>query len=204
MFYHNDDPKLTQPGRRRSFNITDQWGRKWLCSIELLTGAVTGLISPCFTDPLATPQKYLRIDPMNPLRMDIAYAEWLRDLEEAHRIYRGRVIEVSRALYGARAEVDRPATEEVIYIVGLPPTDMAQVRLAAAGHQSVLGVPPVMDDTREKPAQPVEASPAIVADLLATVQAMREEMANLREQIQQAPAAKPRRATPLRGARKET
>ena len=52
----------TQADYRRDMNPRDQFGRKWLTTIELMTGEPTGGIVPAgWSDPLRTPMQYLKV-----------------------------------------------------------------------------------------------------------------------------------------------
>lgn len=131
----------TQPQFRRNYNVHDQWGRMWLVSVEKETGDLTGNPEACFTDPLGTPVKYMRIDPDRPYRLKIDYAAWLRDAHAAHADYQAAKEDTGRLLYGSTFKATKEPTNEMKRIIGIPPTPVANIERAAAGDAEMLGIP---------------------------------------------------------------
>jgi len=154
--YYNESDR-TQPTRRRNYNVKDQWGRKWLVSIEKETGHPTGAIEACFTDPLATPQQYLEIDEEMPRQLTIRYDRWIADQNAAMRDWEARRDDIGRALYGERYNPAKKITRELERIVGKQPRSVGDIERAAAGDKTLLGLVPdakgstVLTDVRAKP-----------------------------------------------------
>lgn len=72
----------TQADFRKMHNATDQWGREYLVTIEIASGDPTGPINQNYTDPLNTPQKYLRVPRHAPYTVEIDYSLWVAELKE--------------------------------------------------------------------------------------------------------------------------
>jgi len=121
----------SQAERRRSFNNLDQFGRKWLVTIEVDTGHPTGSITPCFTDEMATPQKYMSVPDSSPRSIVIDVDHWARDLKQTLGEYRRHFDEVGMQLYGDNYDAEkawtspRPSHRD---IVGKPPLDWRMVQ----------------------------------------------------------------------------
>lgn len=136
MYY--SESERTQPTRRRNYNVKDQWGRKWLVSIEKETGHPTGAIESCFTDPLATPQQYLEIDEEMPRQLNIRYDRWIADQNAAMHEWEARRDDIGRALYGERYNPAKKITRELERIVGKQPRPVGDIERAAAGDKVLL------------------------------------------------------------------
>ena len=158
------DYSLTQPGRRNSYNVNDQHGRKWLVSVELTRSgpALVGQVIPCFDDPLATPQKYIRMPPgrMDLIRID--FAAWATDQEIAVREWQEQRDNVGRDLYDDRYDPDLPLDQlpgkgkELTRIIGKPPRGPDDIRAAANGEKRFLkGEQPVRKRGRPTAVVPV-------------------------------------------------
>lgn len=145
----------TQPGRRRSYNVRDQWGRKWLAIVERETADPVTMI-PCFTDALQTPLKYIVIPKDAPYTCEILYEPWIVELREASQKYRDRREEVTRALHGDAANLKLPPTREIMRIIGKPPIEVKRVLAAAAGDRKALGL---KGTGKVTPRAPVKAQP---------------------------------------------
>lgn len=137
-----DPSAKTQPQMRRSYNVTDQWGRMWLISVEKSTGHPCGSIDPCFTDPLGTPMKYMRIPDDRPYTVVIDYAQWIADLNQANVEYDANRCDVGRQLYGERFDESKKPSAELMRIIGKPPRGVDEVERAAAGDRTLLGLSP--------------------------------------------------------------
>lgn len=131
--------RQTQPGRRRSYNVRDQWGRRWLAVVERETGDPVTM-TPCFTDPLNTPLKFMRIPSEAPYTCEIDYDGWIAELDAGARVYEDRRQEVTRALHGDAADLDKKPTREIMRIIGRPPISVKRVKAAAAGNPRELGL----------------------------------------------------------------
>lgn len=131
--------ELTQPGRRRCYNVRDQWGRKWLAVVEIKTGDPITMV-PCFTDALQTPLKYITIPKDAPNTCEIDYAPWIDELVVAREVYENRREDITRALHGDMADLDKPPTREIMRIIGKQPIAVERVQLAAAGDRKALGI----------------------------------------------------------------
>ena len=132
-----------QAQRRRSYNPVDQFGRKWLVSVEILTGDVTGQASPCF-DTLGEviPNKYIRLDPDNPMRIQIRFDEWRSDEAVAENDWMEQLHVVGHNLYGEQYDDEKPPTERILRLVGKRPKGPAWVealeeRLTAEVQQAI-------------------------------------------------------------------
>ena len=145
-----DPNSNTQPKMRRNYNVIDQWGRKWLVSVEKSTGQPCGGIDACFTDPLGTPPQYLALDPENPRLLTIDYARWIGDLNQAAVEYDVLKTDVGRQLYGERFNPAKAPTPEMMRIIGKPPRAVDQIERAAAGDRELLGLPPLTEDAKPK------------------------------------------------------
>ena len=172
MYYNESD--RTQPTRRRNYNVKDQWGRKWLVSIEKETGHPTGAIESCFTDPLGTPQQYLEIDEEMPRQLNIRYDRWIADQNAAVRDWEARRDDIGRALYGERYNPAKKITRELERIVGKEPRPVGDIEKAAAGDKGLLGLVPDSKGSTvltNVPAKPKKAkgkktvSPKVLASL---------------------------------------
>jgi len=97
----------SQPERRRSFNNTDQYGRKWLVTIEVDTGHPTGQLMPCFNDTMGTPQKYLSVPDESPRSVVINVDLWVTDLKRALVEYRKAFDEIGMALYADNYDAEK-------------------------------------------------------------------------------------------------
>lgn len=150
MYYNESD--RTQPTRRRNYNVLDQWGRKWLVSVEKETGHTCGAIEPCFQDPLSTPMKYLTIHEEMPRELVIRYDQWIADQNQAMLEWEARRDDIGRALYGERYNPSKKVTRELERIVGKQPRPASVIEKAAAGDRALLGLAPEAV-TVSKPAQ---------------------------------------------------
>lgn len=139
MYAESYGHELTQPGRRRTYNVRDQWGRKWLAIVETKTGDPVTMV-PCFTDALQTPLRFISIPKDAPNTCEIDYAPWIDELIAAAEVYVNRREDITRALHGDAADLDKPPTREIMRIIGKPPIDVARVELAAAGDRKALGI----------------------------------------------------------------
>jgi hypothetical protein len=128
----------------------DQFKRPWLVSIELETGEQTGLITtaggrstPCWEDPLRTPQKYMVIPAESPREIFIDFRRWYRDAVQARRDH-ARIKNVQgRKLYGEKFDESAPITGQLLEDVGAPPMDPVLIKRASLGDRGLLGFEPL-------------------------------------------------------------
>lgn len=146
------DYALSQPGRRNSYNVNDQHGRKWLVSVELTRAgpALVGQVIPCFDDPLGTPQKYITMPRgrMDIIRID--FETWAADQEVAVREWGDQRDSIGRDLYDDRYDPDVPIDQlpgkgkELMRVIGKPPRGPDDIRAAGNGDKQFLkGAQPV-------------------------------------------------------------
>lgn len=135
---YNPRPR-TQADRRRTYPVLDQHGRQWVVNMEIASGGIVGAPIPCFTDTLRTPSQYCVVPFDNPRIMEINYDQWIADLKNRWEEWNTHRVEVTRSLYGDRAEIDRPPSREVLSIVGPAPLDAAVIEAAKQGDVPGLG-----------------------------------------------------------------
>lgn len=148
----------SQAEQRRDRNLPDQFGRKWLVCLELATGEPTGGIIPAgFTDPLHTPQKYLKIPrdadgqpAMDRMLVDIDL--WITEFEEADRAWLQQLMENAQLMYKRmdRAQMaDLPSDPYIVRLTGpRPKPNVAVLRRAKAGYKPFLGLAPLSRQDR--------------------------------------------------------
>lgn len=140
----------TQATDRRNVVNTDRFGRQWVLAIEISTGDPTGLISPCFNDPLQTPMKYLSVPQDAPRTLTIDFGRWIRDLREAETEYLNQLHEDGIRLYGEKYDASQPPTKLMIQRVGPPPIDWRNVEKAMNGDRTPLGLEKPSENGRPK------------------------------------------------------
>lgn len=153
---------LSQADKRRDTNLTDQFGRRWLAAIDRDTWEPVGHISPAWSvaddavsDPLHTPQQYLRVlrdDHGNPQinRLDIDIDRWIRDQETATKEWKTRLWNIGRDM---QKNAFNPKTAEedeyLLHLTGPRPWPSPAVLLRARkGDKRLLGIDPMDRDTR--------------------------------------------------------
>lgn len=135
----------SQPQYRRSYNVLDDWGRRWLVTVETKTGELVGIAEPAgWEDPISTPPSYMKLDPRDPNRLLIDYAQWAQDLERAQAIWKERMEETGFDRFGEKYDPDEPPTPYLLRLVGPKPKPDPSVPLAALdGDPEALGCEPV-------------------------------------------------------------
>lgn len=130
----------SQASMRRSYNVTDQHGRKWLAVREKNSDGAC-YFTPCFTDELATPVKYLSIPDERPYTVVIDYDAWIADLEGAHRDRETRRFEIGRALYSDRFDPEAADPRELMTALGPKPVDPEVIRAKRDGKKAAPKAP---------------------------------------------------------------
>ena len=145
--YRAGPPVKGQPAARRYQVFRDQHDRKWGAFIEIKTGDPTGEIQPIgWQAPLMPPQKFIHPvrdpDTGQPEagRLEIDYADWIRELRQAITDYQERLHFFATSLYGEKAGemVQNPSAELRRYMRGDPPY-WEPVYAAMRGDPWVLG-----------------------------------------------------------------
>lgn len=146
----------TQRDYRRNMNPVDQYGRKWLVTIEIATGDPTGLIRAAgWRDPLRTPQKYVVVPKEQGQsvwgRITVNFEQWVNDQQQAEREWKVRLWEVGTLKYDKR--FDAATAEQDEYLISLAgpkpwPSSMALFE-ATAGDPALLGLAPMTRHARE-------------------------------------------------------
>ena len=149
----------TQADYRRDMNPRDQFGRKWLTTIELMTGEPTGGIVPAgWSDPLRTPMQYLKVprnaDGQSELgRLVLDFDAWIAEIEHAEMVWYQELHEIALAKYTALDPARVPELDKdklLLKLVGPKPWPASDVlRTAAAGNQPLLGFTPLTQRERE-------------------------------------------------------
>jgi len=133
----------TQSANRRAYNVTDQFGRKWLVNIENKSGEMTGPPVSCgFSDPINTPLEYMRLDPRDPNKLVVDFEGWAVNLEHAYKDWKQRMDEFGYDRFGERYDPEEPPPPYALRQVGHRPLDPNVPRAAAAGDPAFLGVSP--------------------------------------------------------------
>lgn len=137
-----------QSERRIPMKLTDQYGRKWETTWDVIGKGPCAPINPAgFHDPLGTPQKFLRTFPDEPGRLEVLHAEWVRERKEAMGDWTDRLHEEARRMSpetGGTALLgnDPPATckPALLSMVGKPPQPYQPVEAAMMGNKYCLGL----------------------------------------------------------------
>lgn len=134
----------TQPDNRRAYDVKDQFGRPWFVVTENKTGQITGIpMTLGWSDPIHTPQHYVRMDPADPNRLIVHYEEWAADLRSAQEIWQRRLQEEGFSRYGEKFDPDdEHQPPYLLRITGPKPFDPDIVELAALGEAKYLGMEP--------------------------------------------------------------
>lgn len=167
----------TQADERRSYNIADQFGRSWLIEIELKTGEPTGVIQPAgWTDPLRTPQKYLRLKAPTQLGGGGLYVDvdrWVEDHRQALTEWRKSLWIVGQQKYQNKFD-PRVAEEDEFLLTMTGPKPWPSVEVLQAlptdtgyqgktpltpTHRKALGVPTLEDLSADLSATMPQAQP---------------------------------------------
>lgn len=148
----------TQASMRRDINPRDQFGRKWLMTIELVTGDPTGGITPAgWTDPLATPGHYIKVpknaDGQAELgRVVVNFDQWIADHEEAERVWYAQLHVNARDVYKRLDPTDVAQLEQDKFLLDLtgpkPKPSVEVLKRARAGDRALLGLEAPTLETR--------------------------------------------------------
>lgn len=142
---------LDQAARRENAILTDDYGREWDTTVDVISRGTCAPINPLsFHDPLNTPQKYLRAD-TNRRRLHIDFDRWIDDLENAHRDYEQKLFDDAMMLFG---EGGPKAYEEripaLMRYTGTGPQAVEPVKAAKAGNKFCLGLSDKMPEWAKK------------------------------------------------------
>ena len=144
--------RFSQASNRRSIVLYDQTvvpkgfasagadaERKWSASIELRSGAPTGLISNDFSAPFLPDQKYLKVNPDNVTELFIDYAQMFNDRRRSNQDHHAKVRRWCR-----RKGVSIPKmgdyNEDIEEACGRAPLPVEPVVAAFQGNPWVLGL----------------------------------------------------------------
>jgi len=131
-----------EPMYLQDYIATDDWGRKWMVTVQTKTRDMVGYPSSVhWTEPLSIPGNFMRIDPSNPNRLIIEYEGWALFLETKHLDWTSRLYDEGKLMYKEAFDPDKP-TSYLLHEVGKKPMDPAIPRAAAAGDPKYLGVEP--------------------------------------------------------------
>lgn len=130
----------SQADQRRSQKMYDQHGREYFASIEKASGYPTGLISCLYEAPVFPPQQYLKINPDKPQELTVDYEAWIRDLEEAHRGWKERMVQIGVLIHGSAFDSRRDLSPEVAFMVGPKPYPVEPVLACRQGSRWALGL----------------------------------------------------------------
>jgi len=94
------DGKVDQQAYRTTVKAVDQFGRNWAYRIEKSTGGACSTIAPYggWSDPLATPQKYLNTKGQLG-KVKVELQQWVDDLKRADREWMENLYDIGRQLY---------------------------------------------------------------------------------------------------------
>ena len=134
-----------QPMYRRSFNVLDQFGRKWLISVETVSGGMASNPIPAgWSDPIKTPSQYCVYRPDKPTELFINHEAWARHLEEKMDDWTRRYEDEGYDRFGEKFDPTEPPSPTMMRLVGPKPMDPAIPRAAANGDEKYLGMKPVV------------------------------------------------------------
>lgn len=148
---------VTQWNQRRFLSPSDQFGRKWHMSIEIITGDPTGAILPAqWDDPLATPGKYVEIPREGGQtvlgRCEVRFDKWIQDIEQDERSWYQQLHENALQKY---SHIDPLKVDELdkdkflLSLTGPKPWPSSDVlRAAQQGHRGFLGLTEMTMDDR--------------------------------------------------------
>lgn len=179
-------PPKGQPDQRRNLNAKDQFGRSWGLTIEIATGAPTGVICPAgWGDPMNTPQKYMKVpkdEHGQPMwgRIEVDFTTWLDEQVQREREWRVQLWQIGQDKLGVKFDAKSAEEDEyLLHLVGPKPWPSSAAILAAMeGDPALLGLTEMtprgrkmlgivrLEDLVER--APVEAQPEL-----------REEVVNL-------------------------
>ena len=142
--------ELDQAARRAHITMTDQFGRRWNSTQDIIARGTCAPINPNFVDPLNTPQKYLKAD-VTTLSLYVDLEAWTNDLEYAHKTYEQKLMDDSLMLFGENGM--RMYTERapaLLRYTGEPPQPLEPVKAAMQGNKFCLGLTDAMPKWAEK------------------------------------------------------
>jgi hypothetical protein len=142
------EPKVFKEDRE----MRDQFGRRWMVTVETKSQAPTGLAVACFPQVLGIPQKYLLFDKKRPYDIFIHFEGWIADLKQDRIEWERHLDDICEKLYGEKAHTDAP-TRKALDIAGEPPLPHLLVALYQAGDKYLLG-------QRDAPTKAVEKAAA--------------------------------------------
>jgi len=148
---------VTQQNMRMDRNARDQFGRLWLMSVEKKTNQPCGGIdSAGWSDPLKTPQKYLKV-PKNEFgqfdstRLDVRDKEWIIEQERAEREWRRSLLEIAQQKSPGGFTVETVEQNEWFMMLAGPKPWPSSAALKAAFidlRPGLLGLEPLDADDR--------------------------------------------------------
>jgi len=149
----------TQPEQRTDMQVEDQFGRRWLYSMENKTMEPTGLIDRVgWSDPLNTPQKYLRV-PRNKFgrpelgKLEVQFGRWIEDQYhelEGEAGWRANLWNIAQQKFPGLTTVEEMEAHPVIRkLAGPKPWPSVEaLERAAGGQPCLLGLQPIWQNVR--------------------------------------------------------
>lgn len=130
----------TQQEKRRPQRMQDQHGRWWFATVEKASGYPTGRIKALFTAPIYPPPKYLKFPKDAPNTIQINYGRWIADLVTANKEWDENRVRLGRMISGEAFDPRKPATMELVTLLGPKPQPVEPVRACEQGNKWVLGL----------------------------------------------------------------
>jgi hypothetical protein len=151
-FYSGKKPS-DQKAHRRDLNPRDQFGRKWLLTIELVTGDPCGEVVPAgWSDPLRTPMNRVRLaqnedGQIDPSRCHVDFDRWISTIEDDERGWYEELHRNALHVYKSVEPSDVVKLDQDKFLLDLtgpkpfPSSDI--LKRARAGDRSLLGLAPL-------------------------------------------------------------
>ncbi len=149
--------ELDQSQRRRPVIISDDLGRKWESTVDIISGGTCAPINPKgWSDPLDTPQsvltKALFTDP-DTARLSLGlregYETWRDDLKKKHVDYDRKLYGDAMMLFGAEGpNAYKERGPALIAYTGPGPQAWEPIEAALQGNSAALGKKPLSSDPR--------------------------------------------------------
>lgn len=117
---------------------TDQYGRGYIVWTDTENGDATSAIERQFTAPVDLPDRFMRIDPDRPWRMNLDFVPYIKECRVALAEWEHLAKTLMQKLYGEKAGTE--LTPEVLRLAGHRPQDWRVVELARRGDPWCLGI----------------------------------------------------------------
>jgi hypothetical protein len=148
-FFYSGKKPHDQKAMRRDVNPRDQFGRKWLLTIELVTGDPCGEVVPAgWSDPLRTPMNRVRLafnedGQVDLSRCHVDFDRWIDEIEDSERGWYEELHRNALHVYKAVNPSDVGALDQDKFLLDLtgpkPFPSSTILKRAKAGDRSLLG-----------------------------------------------------------------